>query len=413
MARQSSSDNRNAKRRESARASGGGFRLGRVAGVELYVDWSLAVIFALVAISLGLGMLPQWHPQWSPALIWTISIIAAVLFFLSIFLHELSHALVARARGIPVNRITLFIFGGLAHMEQEPSSPRDEFLMAIAGPAMSLAIGVGATFAGVLIANRAIGEATDPLAAVRAIGPVATVLLWLGPINILLGLFNMVPGFPLDGGRVLRSLIWWATGNLRKATRWAAGMGQAVAWTLMAAGVAMAFGVRLPVLGSGLLPGLWLVLIGWFLNNAARMSYQQLLTRQALEDVQVSEVMRARVDTVPLELSIEELVHERIMQSDQRAFPVVDAGQLAGLVTLEDVRKTPRSEWPTTTVRQVMTPAERLATIAPEQQASDALSQLAQRDIDQLPVVDHGRIMGVVRRQDIMKWIALRSAHSH
>src|SRR5690606_13431688 len=211
-------------------------------------------------VNLGVGLIPAWHPDWGAGLVWSVAVLAAVLFFASIALHELAHALVARRYGIPVRRITLFVFGGMAHMESEPPSPKSELLMAAVGPLVSLLVGVVATALGSVLASDAVSrDGDDPVALARAIGPAATLLLWLGPINVLLGLFNLVPGFPLDGGRVLRAILWWGTGDLVKATRWASGAGRVVAWTLMGFGVLQLF--------SGLwVQGLWLLLIGWFLN---------------------------------------------------------------------------------------------------------------------------------------------------
>ncbi len=386
-----------------------GIRLGRVFGVDLYADWSLALIFALITVNLGGGLFPRAHPEWSPLLSWGLALVAAASFFASIALHELSHAVVGRRNGIPVRRITLFIFGGMAHMEREPPSPKSEFLMAAVGPAVSLAIGAASLVAGMALSREAIAtHADDPVALVHALGPLPTLLVWLGPTNITLGLFNLVPGFPLDGGRVLRAALWWITGDLRAATRWAAGAGQAVAWVLMAAGASTLFGFRVPVLGGGGAGrGLWLILIGWFLNNAARASERQLQVRLALEHVPVREVMRARVDTVAPEVSLAEFVRDVIMNSDQHEFPVVTGGDIVGLVRMDDVRRVGRDRWNMLSVADVMTPVSELRTLRPDDEALDALRELADRE--QVPVVDGRHLVGVARRQDIMKWLSLPS----
>lgn len=386
-----------------------GFRLGRFFGVELVADWSLLIIFTLILVNLGAGLFPFWHPEWGPLLNWTMAFAASVLFFASVAVHELSHALVARANDIPVRRITLFVFGGMAHMEREPPSPKSELLMAAVGPLTSLAIGVLATLAGsALVAGPIEQYAADPEGMVRSMGPVATLLLWLGPINVLLGLFNLVPGFPLDGGRVLRSLLWWGTGDLERATRWASLVGRGFAWLLMGAGVSMILGVRIPLLGSGLLPGLWLLLIGWFLNNAARASYQQLLVHNALEDVLVADVMRPSAEVVPPELPVDQLVRDYFLASDTQAFPVVGAGgELFGLVELGQVRGVPRGQWAETRVGDIMKPATELHVATPDEDMAHVLPYLA--DQEQVPVVDHGVVAGVLRRQDLMRWLALRA----
>jgi Zn-dependent protease/CBS domain-containing protein len=387
---------------------GPGIELGKLFGVKIFADYSLLIIMALVTVNIGAGVLPAWHPHWSALLTWTVAATAAVLFFGSILLHELSHALVGRKVGIPISGITLFMFGGVAQMEKEPDRPRAEFLMAIVGPITSIGIGVVATLIGVWSAQNAIALGNE-LEALPRVGPVATLLLWLGPINVLIGLFNMVPGFPLDGGRVLRSILWWATGSFRKATRWASLAGQAVAWTLITLGVFMAFGFRVPLFGAGIVQGLWLVLIGWFLSRAARTSYEQVVINQALENVPVSRLMLSRLDAVPPDMSVAELVQSRLMHSDQRCFPVLSDGRLDGLVCIEDVRKVPEQRWTVTQVGEIMTPASRLLTLDANAQSGDAMRALARRDVDQIPVVENGRLLGLVRRQDILKWLGLHA----
>src|SRR5689334_420288 len=269
-----------------------GFRVGRIAGVEVRVDWSLLIVFWLIVVNLGGGLFPAHHPDWSPALSWGVAVIAAVAFFLSILAHELSHALVGRANGVPVAGITLFIFGGMAHMRGEPGSPRAELAMTVVGPLTSLIIGGAASWWGAHLAASALIDATDPLRAFQDVGPLATVLLWLGPINIMLGLFNLIPAFPLDGGRVLRAALWAGTRDLTKATRWAAGIGQAFGMLLIFAGISMLLGIRVPWLGRGLIPGLWTAFIGWFLYRAAAASYSRVLISDLLDDVPVARLMR-------------------------------------------------------------------------------------------------------------------------
>ena len=195
--------------------NGGGFRVGRISGIEVRVHWSLLFIFWLIVVNLGAGLFPARHPDWSAGMSWLMAGLAAVLFFLSILAHELSHALVGRATGIPVDGITLFIFGGVARMRGEPPSPRSELLMTIVGPLTSLGIGVIASIWGALLASPVVMDVGDPLKALQDVSPLATVMLWLGPINIMIGLFNLVPGFPLDGGRVLRAVLWaWTQGSV-------------------------------------------------------------------------------------------------------------------------------------------------------------------------------------------------------
>ncbi len=384
---------------------GMGFRLGRAFGVELTVDWSLLIIFTLVLVNLALGLFPAWHPEWGAALTWLVAACAAVLFFGSVLVHELSHALMARRHDVPVRRITLFLFGGVAHMDEEPRSPRAELLIAVVGPLTSVLIGAVSLGLGGLLASRAlvglvIEDASDVVAFAARIGPVATLCLWLGQVNLLLGVFNLIPGFPLDGGRVLRAALWQGTRDLRKATRWASNVGRGFSWLLMGLGAVSLF-------QGAFGQGIWLILIGWFLNNAATMSYQQLVTRQALEDATARDVMTRALTPVSPDVSIDELVRDYFMTSEQRAFPVLSDGAFEGLVCLEDVRRAPRERWSDTRASEVMTPRERLVTIAPDDEAERALKLLGQSDVDQLPVLEGDRLLGLVQRRGLMRWLAL------
>jgi CBS domain-containing protein len=218
-----------------------------------------------------------------------------------------------------------------------------------------------------------------------------------------------VPGFPLDGGRVLRAAIWGATGNLRRATRLASHVGQGFAWIFVGAGVAMMLGVRVPVFGSGLLGGLWLTFIGWFLNNAAVISYRQLLLRESLEDVTEAGIMQSHLVRVPAQMPVSTLVDELVMASGQRAFPVEDDGHFVGLVVLRDLHGRGRADWECTRVCDVMIPVERLATVSPGEPAVDLLDVLGRRDVNQVPVVDAGRLVGLVRREDVLRWLTLHA----
>lgn len=386
----------------------GGVRLFRLAGVSVYLDWSLLIIFVLILASLGLGVFPQWHPDWSTALSVGTAFVAAILFIASVLAHEFSHALVGRARGITVRRITLFVFGGMAHMENEPNDWRGEFWMAIAGPIASLVLGVVFLLLGGVAAGPLSEEFREPADLFAQLDPVATLFYWLGPVNILLGLFNLVPGFPLDGGRVLRAIIWGATGDMHRATRWASRGGQFFAWLLITAGIGMMLGLRVPVFGSGFVNGLWLAFIGWFLNTAAVASYRQLLIRETLEDVPVRRLMHGGIVSVPPDAALDEMVERYLFGGDQRAYPVMtDAGTFQGLVTLHDVRTVDRGLWPRTRVSDVMVPAGDVVSVSPGDNASEALMRISSRGVNQLPVIDGGRVVGLVRREDILRWLAL------
>ena len=382
-------------------------RLGSLRGIEIRADASLLIIFALVLFSLGAGVFPAWHPEWGAATTWLTAAAAAVLFFASILVHELSHALVGRLQGMRIPRITLFVFGGMAHMEREPHAWRAELWMAIVGPVVSLAIGLAAIFLGSSGLDAANFDPGDPLALPASAGPLVTIALWLGPVNVLLGLFNLVPGFPLDGGRVLRAIIWGATGDVVRATRWAAAIGQGFGWFLIACGFMMIVGIRLPVLGAGVLSGVWVALIGWFLARAAMAGYAQLLVGRSLEQVPVSRLMLAPVDTVSPATPIDELIEGHIMRGDQRVFPVVEAGRLVGMVGIDEARSVPPPSRAARRVREVMTPAEGLPVLAPGENGADALRKLSR--FASLPVVERGELRGLLRREDIAKWLLLRS----
>lgn len=389
---------------ETRAVSSAGISLGKPFGFGVRIDWSLLIIFALIAFQLGAAVFPTWHPEWGAGLTWTMALAAAVLFFASILLHELAHALVARSQGIPVRRITLFLFGGLTQLEGEPRSPKAEFWMAVIGPVVSVVIGLAATFIGAALVGQPMQsafESGDPLAIQAAYadaGPFATLLLWLGPINLLLGIFNIIPGFPLDGGRVLRSILWGITKDLRKATRWASVLGQAFAWTLMVFGVINFF-------AGAWTGGLWLLLIGWFLNNAARVSYQQLLVRQALENVPVSQVMRSSFATIPPNLTVDDFMRDHALASEQQVFPIETDGYLLGTVSLAQVRHVPKEQWASATVEQIMVPRAQLPALPPDAGAEQALLELARNDVDQLVIMEGRKLLGLVRREDLLRWL--------
>lgn len=385
-----------------------GFRIGRIRGIEIVLDWSLLIIFFLVSFSLGAGVIPAWHPDWSLGLIWLVALIAAVLFFVSLLLHELSHALVGRALGVDIRCITLFVFGGMAQLEREPHTWRSELWMAVVGPVASLLIGFACMIGGVSLAVNDGFDVNDPVASLDTLGPVATVLFWLGPINVALALFNLVPGFPLDGGRVLRAALWGFTGDLYRATRWASAAGRIVGMLLMVAGIAMIVGIRLPFFGSGAVGGLWLALIGWFLHNAAAASYVQLLAQRSLADMPVSRLMLSDIATVSPEMPVSTFVDDYLIAHEQRSFPVVQEGRLVGLAGFEQARRLPPAVRSGRTVGEIMTPASDLIIVEPGAAVADALNTISRRPVDLLTVVADGQVRGILRREDILNWLALR-----
>ncbi|WAS94955.1 site-2 protease family protein [Nannocystis punicea] len=383
----------------------GGLNLGRIFGVRIAADWSLFIALWLVTVSLALGLFPAWHPGWGGAMRWGVAFVAAVLLFASVLLHELSHALVARGYGLEVRSIHLFVFGGVANIEREPETPRAELMMAIVGPLTS--IGLGLLF--LLLGGWLARLGGDPERLMRDLGPTATLLFWLGPLNLFLGLFNLLPGFPLDGGRILRALLWRATGDLQAATRWASMSGQAIGFVLVFAGLSMIFGARLPWFGSGIVSGVWISVIGWFLASAAAMSYRQLVVMHLVEGVPVRRLMRRDVAVIPPDMSVTRLVDDYLMRSDQRAFPVLAGDRLVGIACLDDVRTVDRDVWNEVDVGTIMTPLAALETVGSGDELTAAMRAFSRRDVEQLPVVDDGRLVGVLRRRDILKWLELQA----
>jgi Zn-dependent protease/CBS domain-containing protein len=387
----------------------GSFRVARILGIDIYIDWSWLFIFALVTWNLAVAVFPTVHPEWSLWLTVGVSLAASFLFFASVLAHELAHSVVARARGLPVQRITLFIFGGAADIGREPPSPKSEFLIAVVGPIMSIALGVLFTGIGLLLINGGGLFGENAFNTLTTLSPVATLMLWLGPINFLLGIFNMVPGFPLDGGRILRSIVWGISGNMVLSTRVATFAGQLVAWLFIFTGIAMVFGISVPIFGSGLIGGLWLVFIGWFLNNAAVNSYRHAVVTHMLEGIQVSRLMRQDTPAVEPYLPLSTLVYDYVIGTEENTFPVLESGELRGMVTLEDVRKVPREQWDTKMVKDVMTAMDTLDVVGPGQDINDALDKLTRKELRQIPVIDNNQLVGVLRRKDIVRWLQTQS----
>lgn len=371
----------------------GSFRLGRVSGIVIGVHYSWLLVFGMTAWQLATHYFPERLPLAGPTVYWPAAVLAALLLFGSVLVHELAHSLVAVSRGIPVRSIILFIFGGVSNMESEAERPIDELVMAVVGPLASFAL--AASFW--LVQQGLLAFPDPPVVA-------ATLTGYLAVVNALLGAFNMVPGFPLDGGRVARSLLWWATGNLRSATRVAAYVGRGIGLLFVVGGLALTFG-GLP------LNGLWLVLIGWFLENAATMSLRQVALREQFAGVLVRDVMNREPETVPPDTSVRDLVYDYILGRNVRTLPVVDPAahdQLLGLVTLSDVREVPEERWTWVRVAEVMAGSEGLRTVGPFEPLGRALRLLGDGDLNQVPVVADGRLVGLVTRSDVIRYLRIR-----
>jgi Zn-dependent protease/CBS domain-containing protein len=385
-----------------------GFRLGKFFGINVQIDWSWLLIFALVTWSLA-STFKQVHPEWTSFNQLALALVAALLFFSSVLAHEIAHSLVANMRGHPVRSITMFLFGGVSNIQKEPTTPWNEFVITIVGPLTSLILGGLFLLLGTGVAILKGAVITDPLGTLSRLGPLNTIFIWLGSVNILLGLFNLIPGFPLDGGRVLRSILWGFTNDLVKATRLASWVGQFVAWLLIVSGISMIFGTTIPFLGTGVFNGMWIVFMGWFLQNAASQSYRRVLVQDILEDVPVKRMMLTNVPAIPGNMTAETLVNKHIVGSDNREFIVSENEEPVGLVTLDDVRKLSPETRHDTPVREIMTPSKKLEVVAPEVNVSDALDRLQNQDIHQLLVMHGNKIVGLLRRKDILRWLELQS----
>jgi Zn-dependent protease/predicted transcriptional regulator len=386
-----------------------GFKVGRLFGINIFIDWSWLLIFLLVTWNLAGAVFPNLHPEWSLTTNIVLGVVASLLFFMSILLHELAHSLVARARELPVRRITLFFFGGVSNIEREPPSPSSEFLIAVVGPITSLLLGAGFIWLGGMSVPNMGETVENPMQVLAGLGPLATMLLWLGPINILIGLFNLLPAFPLDGGRILRSIMWSMMDNFRRATRWATAIGQGFGWLMILAGLAMVFGATLPVLGTGILNGIWFAFIGWFLINAASQSYRQVVIEDMLEGVPITRLIREPAPAIPPEMPISTLVYDHVMQGEERAYPVMDGDHLLGMVYVENIRDVDRSNWDSTTAKDIMVPQGELEVVSPREDAMDAFQKLIKQEKRQIPVVQNGELVGMLRRKDFLRWLQVHS----
>lgn len=362
------------------------FKLFEMLGFSVYVDLSWLFLAALVVWTLAVGLFPHTHAGLSQATYWWMGVAAAIGLFASIVLHELSHSIVARRYGIPMRGITLFIFGGVAEMEDEPPSAKSEFLMAIAGPVSSYVI------AAVVFGLNA---------AVAWPRPISGVLEYLAWINGVLATFNLIPAFPLDGGRVLRSALWAWKKNLRRATRIASRFGTAFAFILVAMGV-------LSLFRQNMVGGLWWILIGLFVRGASQQSYQSLLVREALAGEPIERFMKTDPVTVEPWLPITRLVEDFIYTYHFKMFPVVDGGRLVGCVTTRDVRELPRADWDMRTVGDITSACGVHNTIAPHTDAMTALTTMQKHQVSRLAVVDGDRLVGIVALRDLVSFLTMK-----
>jgi Zn-dependent protease/CBS domain-containing protein len=363
---------------------GNSVRIGRIFGIDIKLDYSWFLVLVLTTWSLAGQYFPDMYPGWSSLMYWVLGLATASLFFASVLAHELAHSVISQESGVPVRDITLFIFGGAAQISEEPKTARNEFWMAIVGPLTSLVV------AGLFGVLWLIGRSVSPY--------LQALSLWLAGINVSLGLFNLIPGFPLDGGRVFRAIVWAVTGNLRRATQIATGLGRLVAYGFILFGA-------FEIFSGSFFNGLWLAFIGWFLENAATVSYRRMALDEMLAGHTVREIMTTECQAIPRQLTLDAFVDGVLLRTGRRCFPVREGGELKGLVTVHLVREVPRERWERTRVEDVMIPRSELKTVTPSDELSAVLTRMAAEDVNQLMVVEDGELMGLVARDSLLNFI--------
>lgn len=357
--------------------------IGRILGIPIGLDYSWFVVFALLTWMLAGSYYPAEFQDWPPLLYWFTGAVTAIMLFVSVLLHELGHSVVALRYGIPVRSITLFLFGGVAQIGAEPPSAIAEFLIAIAGPLVSLVLAV-------------VFYTVQPLAA--GMEPLLGLTKYLAYINLALVLFNVIPGYPLDGGRVFRAIVWAITGNMRRATLIAANVGRFFAFLLIFAGVWQTF-------GGNLGGGLWLAFIGWFLDNAASAQVHQMMYQDLLVGHKVSQAMSTHSAAVPADLTLQVLVDEHILGKGQRCFLVKRGGDAVGLMTLQRIKEVPRREWATMSVADVMLPLDQSKRIDSDAELWAALQKMDRNGVNQLPVTRGHHVIGMLSREDVITFL--------
>lgn len=357
--------------------------LGRILGIPIGLDYSWFVIFGLLTWMLATNYYPSEFKDWPPLLYWFMGAVTAIMLFVSVLLHELGHSFVALQHGIPVRGITLFLFGGVAQIGAEPPSARAEFLIAIAGPSVSLSLAI-------------LFYALQPLAV--GIEPLAGLATYLAFINLALVLFNLVPGYPLDGGRVFRAMMWTITGSLQRATLIAANVGRGFAFLMIIVGVWQMF-------QGNLGGGLWIAFIGWFLDNAASAQVRQVTVQGLLAGHTVGQAMSTRCTIIPEGLTLQRLVDDHILAGGQRCYFVNRGTETVGLMTLHQLQEVPRADWATTTVAQAMISSTQLKHTAPDSGLWSALQQMDRDGVNQLPVIRDHRFLGMLSREDVVGFL--------
>ena len=358
-------------------------RIGSIAGIPINLDYSWFLIFFLLTWSLGASYFPNQFPGWEPWEYWLIGATATILLFVSVLLHELGHAKAAKYYHIPVKEITLFIFGGVAQIQEEPRSAWSEFWIAIAGPIVSL--GLGALFYGLALTLGGISQLN-------------AIFDYLGYVNIALFAFNLIPGFPLDGGRVLRAILWGASKDIHRATTTAANVGRFIAYGFIAIGLLM-------MMGRNFFDGMWLAFIGWFLESAAVAQVQQQKLRDILSRYWVKQAMNTHFTLLPAHTTLDVLINQHLLGSGKRAYVVQRQGAPVGILTIHQLQQAPKSAWTTTTAEDIMIPLDKARTISPDADLWTALSAMDREGVNQLLVVDQGKVIGMISREDLVSFL--------
>jgi len=362
-----------------------------VFGIPIRLDPTWFIVFALVAWTLAAAYFPITFKGLDAYVYWIMGAVASLMLFVSVLVHELGHSYAAQKLNIPVKGITLFLFGGVSETLDEPHSAKAELIMTVAGWGLSLLIAI------VCFGSTSLVRGTSQFSLA-----VFAILRYLAWINLLLFIFNGLPGLPLDGGRLLRAAVWHFTGNVRKATYIASTTGSFFGIMLIAAGVLILF-------TGNLIGGIWLILIGFFLRNGAKASYQQLIMRRALEGVHVSDVMTQNIISVPAQLSVQQAVNDYFMRYHYHSFPVMEEGKLVGIVSLHDIRELDRAAWETTRIGDIAN--RRVVDIAMrrEDDVMDAVTRMARFDVGRLPVMDDGHMVGIISRRDILHMLSVKT----
>jgi len=365
-------------------------KLLKIFGIEVRLDYSWFIIFALIAYNFGFDYFPRILPNLKPGYIAIITIITTVLFFFSLLFHEMSHSIVAIKNGIPVKRISLFIFGGMAEIEKEPDSPAKEFIIAIAGPLASFFL---AFIFGIIWSFT------------RGIGAVAEPVKYLALVNVVLGIFNLLPGYPLDGGRVLRSIVWKVSGNLKRSTYIASTAGRVIGFMIITAGIFFFF-------TGNFLNGVWFVFIGWFLQSSAQTGYRQLVFETSIKGIKVRDIINENIVSVTKDIMLEDLVNNYFMRYRYGRFPVIENNKtqrFIGVISLHDIKSIPKEEWNSTEVEDIVKPVSDCEKVDMDMEVFDIIKKMSINNLGHLVVMSGDKIRGMITKSDVMKFIKLRS----